>query len=251
MADADEGRGTTGAAGSRGQLGTVRNAGLLLCLLAEGPAFHQLTELAEHSGLTLPTVHRLLRSLVAAGLVEQDEASARYSLGPELVRLSERYLARLPVLTALSPYLVELRNTTKATILVALLVRDAVVYVERVDGEDVSGPFRESHRVRAATGTAAGRVLLAHADGQALADAGADAAAARRWASEPYLQDRGDELHEPVEVAVAVHAADGRVSAALVATAGVATFTDEVTRREVVPHLQRAAAAAARMLDGR
>ena len=43
----------------RGTLGTVRNATLLLSLLAEGPAYNQLTDLAERSGMSLPTVHRL------------------------------------------------------------------------------------------------------------------------------------------------------------------------------------------------
>src|SRR4051812_39061984 len=56
----------------RGTLGTVRNATTLLSLLAEGPAYNQLTDLAERSGMSLPTVHRLLRSLALAGLVEQD-----------------------------------------------------------------------------------------------------------------------------------------------------------------------------------
>src|SRR3990172_7635312 len=89
----------------RGTLGTVRNATQLLRLLSQGPAYQQLTDLAERSGLSLPTVHRLLRSLVAAGLVEQDPASARYGLGSELVRLAERYVARLPIFHPISPYL--------------------------------------------------------------------------------------------------------------------------------------------------
>ena len=87
----------------RGTLGTVRNATLLLELLGQGAAFQQLTELAERSGLSLPTVHRLLRSLVAAGLVEQDPDSARYGLGAELVRLAERYLVSPARFSARSP----------------------------------------------------------------------------------------------------------------------------------------------------
>src|SRR3982751_3389766 len=145
----------------RGTLGTVRNATLLLELLSEGPAYNQLTELAERSGMSLPTVHRLLRSLALAGLVEQDPRSLRYGLGPEIVRLSERYLDRLPALRALSPYLRELRDTTKTTVLVALLVRSSIIYVDRVDGEEGAGVFRESHRVHSALDTAAGRLLLA------------------------------------------------------------------------------------------
>jgi phosphoglycolate phosphatase-like HAD superfamily hydrolase len=83
-----------------GSLGTVRNAVLLLQLLGEGTAYHHLTDLADQSGLSLPTVHRLLRSLVLAELVEQDPRSSRYGLGPELARLSHRYLARLPAALA-------------------------------------------------------------------------------------------------------------------------------------------------------
>ena len=77
----------------RDRLGTVRNAVVLLQLLAEGPAYQHLTDLADRSGLSLPTVHRLLRSLVLAELVEQDPRSSRYGLGPELTRLSHRYLS--------------------------------------------------------------------------------------------------------------------------------------------------------------
>src|SRR2546423_2708926 len=155
----------------RGTLGTVRNATLLLSLLAEGPAFNQLTDLAERSGMSLPTVHRLLRSLALAGLVEQDPRSLRYSLGSEIVRLSERYLDRLPTLRALSPYLRGLRDATKTTILVALLVRTSIIYVDRVDGEEGAGLFREAHRVHDALDTAAGRLLLAPGGPDSLAEA--------------------------------------------------------------------------------
>ena len=85
--------------------------------------------------MSVPTVHRLLRSLVLADLVEQDPRSSRYSLGPELVRLSHRYLARLPILGALAPFLSQLRDLVRATI----VVQDggsAVVTVDRVDGPD-------------------------------------------------------------------------------------------------------------------
>src|SRR5680860_1886873 len=98
-------------------------------MLTDGPAYQHLTDLAERSGLSVPTVHRLLRSLVLADLVEQDPRSSRYSLGPEVARLSQRYLGRLPILGALSPYLISLRDTLDATIHVAVLVRSTVVYV--------------------------------------------------------------------------------------------------------------------------
>jgi len=240
----------------RGQLGTVRNAALLLDLLAEGPAFQQLTELAERSGLTLPTVHRLLRSLVAAGFAEQDAQSSRYSLGPGLVRLSERYLDRLPVLGAVSPYLVELRNTTKATVLVALLVGSSAVYVDRIDGEDVGGLYREIHRVRNAVDVAAGRVLLAHADPAVWRDAVAaddpdpslGEAERTRWAAATHLVGETGDLPQSVEVAVPILAGDGSALASLSATASAETFTADALNRVVVPQMLRAATATVRTL---
>ncbi len=246
----------------RGTLGTVRNATLLLQLLSEGPAYNQLTDLAERSGMSLPTVHRLLRSLALAGLVEQNPRSLRYSLGPEVVRLSERYLDRLPVLRALGPYLVELRDSTKATVLVAILVRTSVLYVDRLDGENEAGIFRETHRVHEALDTAAGRLLLARGD----ADDWAEAVAAwgnaggggrlrpsardrRMWAKAPSLVLGPDDTRETAEVAVPVVDGRGVARAALCASGNPKTFSEEVLTAQVAPQLIRAARAAGRAIS--
>ena len=240
----------------RGTLGTVRNATLLLSLLAEGPAYNQLTDLADRSGMSLPTVHRLLRSLALAGLVEQDPRSSRYSLGPEIVRLSERYLDRLPTLRALSPYLRELRDTTKTTILVALLVRTSIIYVDRVDGEEGAGVFRESHRVHDALDTAAGRLLLARGEPDTWAEAMAgrtrpSSRDRRAWADAPFLLLGPDGERPMTEVAVPVLDRSGRAWAALCARGDPAAFPDDVLRSDVAPQLVRAARAAGRaMVDG-
>jgi IclR family acetate operon transcriptional repressor len=235
----------------RGTLGTVRNATLLLSLLAEGPAYNQLTDLAERSAMSLPTVHRLLRSLALAGLVEQDPRSLRYSLGPEIVRLSERYLDRLPALRALSPYLRELRDTTKTTILVALLVRTSIIYVDRVDGEEGAGVFRESHRVHAALDTAAGRLLLARSPADTWAEAiegrpRPSTRDRRTWAEAPFLILGPDGDRAMVEVAAPVVDRSGRPLAALCARGDPATFLEDGLRSDVVPPLIRAARAAGR-----
>ncbi|HKN39960.1 MAG TPA: helix-turn-helix domain-containing protein [Acidimicrobiia bacterium] len=240
----------------RGTLGTVRNATLLLSLLAEGPAYNQLTDLAERSGMSLPTVHRLLRSLALAGLVEQDPRSLRYGLGPEIVRLSERYLDRLPTLRALSPYLRELRDTTKTTILVALLVRTSIIYVDRVDGEEGAGVFRESHRVHQALDTAAGRLLLARGGPELWAEAldrrvRPSNRDRRSWADAPFLLLGPDGDRPMAEVAVPVLDRAGQPLAALCARGDPGAFPDDVLRNDVAPQLVRAARAAGRaMADG-
>ncbi|QBX56595.1 hypothetical protein EXE58_14720 [Nocardioides seonyuensis] len=232
----------------RGTLGTVRNAVRLLDLLADGPAYQQLTDLAERSGLAVPTVHRLLRSLVLADLVEQDSRSSRYSLGPEVTRLSQRYLGRLPILGALSPYLVSLRDTLQTTIHVAVLVRDSVVYVDRVDAGD-GGPYRDSHRVTDALSTSAGRMLAARStddvwklclSAHPLPLEGDEAELRMEWAKAAHLASPSDEL------AVVVPGAAESAVAAITATVPPGA---EAARLDVIAnHLSRAANAAGRTL---
>lgn len=239
-----------------GTLGTVRNAVLLLDLLSEGPRYQQLTDLAERSGLSLPTAHRVLRSLAAPGLVEQDPDSQRYSLGPELVRLSERYLARLSVVRTMAPYLVELRNSTKETILAALLMRGSTVYVDRIEGEHVGDIFRESGRIRPALATASGRLLAARASDavwkQAVAGGiGDDGRLSPRdrvtWAAAQHLITV--EQPDRWEAAVPVVPLGGTAVAAIAATGSLERHSQEAVVELIVPQLARAAATVSRVLS--
>lgn len=239
---------------SRGGLGTVRNAVTLLELLAEGPAYQHLTDLAERSGMSVPTVHRLLRSLVLADLVEQDPRSSRYSLGPELVRLAHRYLARLPILGALGPYLTQLRQLVDATVAVQVLVRSSVVMIDRVDGPD-SGLFREPHAVRPALDTAGGRLLAARASDEVWAEvldqsdpADRSEARARRreWASAPWVRRPETSDGIPDQLAVPLVDAHGVTVAAL--AAAVPPGASEAAVSSIAAHLSRTATSAVRTL---
>lgn len=240
--------------GAPGSLGTVRNAALLLDLLADGPAYQQLTDLADRSGLSLATVHRLLRSLVLADLVEQDPRSSRYGLGPELTRLSHRYLARHPVVVALAPYLAPLRDATGSTVSVQLLVGVSTVTVDRVDGAD-AGLYRDPHDLRPGLLTACGRLVGARADDDrwkhllAAVDEHVRDLAERdrqQWAAAGWVRVHAGPSTTAGEVAVPVADADGQVVAALVASIDGDARDERV--RQVVDHLTRACAVASRAL---
>jgi IclR family transcriptional regulator, acetate operon repressor len=66
------------------------------------------SDVAARTGLTVSTTHRLIRALVDAGLLGQDERSARYHLGPTLIAMGRRAESSLgfdrlePALRALS-----------------------------------------------------------------------------------------------------------------------------------------------------
>lgn len=64
-----------------------RAIGLLRILASSGSDGCRLVDLQEQTGLTKPTIHRLLNSLRKAEFVEQVEATRRYRLGDELAML--------------------------------------------------------------------------------------------------------------------------------------------------------------------
>lgn len=238
----------------RGGLGTVRNAVTLLDLLAEGPAYHQLTDLAERSSMSIPTVHRLLRSLVLADLAVQDPATSRYGLGPELARLSHHYLTRLPLIGAASPYLAQVRDKVGASVHVEVLVSGEVVYVDRVDG-GVVGPYRESNRVHRALDTAGGRLLAARAPDEQWQQALRLAAPEERetaelartqWAAAEWLVHEPDDIAMPAELAVPVLDAGGAAVGAL--ATDLPDPGDETHIAQAAAYLGRAAKAAGRTL---
>ncbi|MET9630683.1 IclR family transcriptional regulator [Lentzea sp. NPDC006480] len=71
---------------------SVQRAVQILRLLSAGGPRLGLAELAEHVGVAKPTVHALLRTLEAEGLVAQDRQTGRYVLGPGVLTLGNAFL---------------------------------------------------------------------------------------------------------------------------------------------------------------
>jgi len=70
--------------------GVSRLFALLRCLGDVSEGGERVTQLAQHVGLSQPTTHRLLRSLVEEGMVEQDVRSKRYRLSLDFFALAAR-----------------------------------------------------------------------------------------------------------------------------------------------------------------
>ena len=77
-----------------------------------------LTEVAEITGLTLPTIHRLIRALAARGYIRQ-LPSRKYALGPTLIRLGES--ATQLIGTWSRPHLADVVQATGETANMAVL----------------------------------------------------------------------------------------------------------------------------------
>jgi IclR family acetate operon transcriptional repressor len=146
-----------------GGVQSVERAFDLLELLADAGGTLGLTELASESGLPLPTIHRLIRTLVNRGYVRQ-EASRRYTLGSRLIRLGEMSGQLLGAW--LVPNLAELVRLTGETANLAMLDGDDVVYVAQAPSPHQMRMFTEPGRRVHAHCTAVGKALLARLPGE-------------------------------------------------------------------------------------
>lgn len=135
----------------RGGVQSVDRAIDILEVLADADGGLALADVAQETGLASPTVHRLLKSLLARGYVKQG-AAREYALGPALMRLGQR---AAPGLAALAQaILVDLEESSRETANLAVLDGDLIAYVAQV-------PSR--HRMRMFTEV--GRRVLPHAAG--------------------------------------------------------------------------------------
>ncbi|MFO7545753.1 MAG: IclR family transcriptional regulator [Trueperaceae bacterium] len=75
-----------------------------------------LSDVAQHVGLGTSTSHRLLRSLVAHGLLKRDEASKAYSLGPHVLRLARAAAGALDLRELARPVMIRLRDAAGETV---------------------------------------------------------------------------------------------------------------------------------------
>jgi IclR family acetate operon transcriptional repressor len=130
----------------------------LLEHLADGGGELTLSELSERSGLPMPTIYRLMRTLVNRGYVRQ-QPSKRYALGPRLIRLGD--LAGRLLGTWARPALAELVDEVGETANMAVLEGDEVVYVAQVPSRHSMRMFTEVGRRVQPHCTGVGKALLA------------------------------------------------------------------------------------------
>jgi len=88
---------------------SVRRALAVLRLVATGQdGGVRLTDVAQMSGLTAPTAHRLLKVLMEETAVEQDPATRRYRIGHEITLLGLARPGGLSIRAVAEPYLSDL-----------------------------------------------------------------------------------------------------------------------------------------------
>lgn len=154
---------TTGRAPRHaGSVQSLDRAFTILETIADADGVISLSQLALDTGLPLPTIHRLLRTLVDLGYVRQ-EPSRQYSLGPQLIRLGETTSRRLG--TWARPHMSRVVAELGESVNLAMLDGDQIVYVSQVmPSQNSMRMFTEVGRRVDPHTTAVGKAILADAD---------------------------------------------------------------------------------------
>jgi len=170
-----------------------------------------LSDLAARVELPNSTVHGILRTLAAHGMVEQEAGSLRYLLGPAVLRLSSVYLDSLEFRSRALKWAEELARRTGASVRAGVLLLDDVIVVHHEPRPDGSRQMPEIGFVVPAHASALGKALLAFQPGPHTRPAG------------PLRSMTGETIVEPARLAEEL---------AEVARTGVAAEHDEAVLGE-------------------
>lgn len=144
--------------GPSGGVQSISRAFHLLELITVAGGELTITELKERSGLPLPTIHRIIRTLASSGYVIQ-MPSRRYALGPRLIGLGETAARMLG--TWARPRLADLVDAVGETANMAVLDGDMAVYVAQAPSRHAMRMFTEVGRRVDLHCTGVGKALLA------------------------------------------------------------------------------------------
>ena len=119
------------------------------------------TQVAAALGMNVSSVHHLLRTLQARGVVEQDPDSRLYSLGVRTVHLGDAYLASVDLSGVAQPALRDMARDCGGTVILAALDGMTITTLAILPGRcsvRSSGAATDRHNAHA---TALGKILLA------------------------------------------------------------------------------------------
>lgn len=145
----------------------IIRASQILDLIADGKGGASLTQLVERSGLSKPTVFRMVRNLEHVGLVERVPGQDLYRLGLRCVELGRAFLEQVDFRREALPVLERLRDAYNETVHLAVLDDNLrVVYLEKLEGKHAIGIMMSRVGLSVpAYCTGLGKALLAAVDG--------------------------------------------------------------------------------------
>ncbi len=225
-----------------------------------------LSEISREIGLSKTAVYNILATFEVRRMVNRDPATSRYRLGWRLYEYGTEVLKNNELAPLARPWLKELVRRTRETVLLGILDRTGITYVDRVESDRPLRMVAAPGRQASLHATASGKVLLAAQPPEFVEEI--LAGELRRYTPETIVDP--DELraelrrvaergfadcireHEPEICSISVPIRDysGQVVAALTLAGPVTRFT-EAPREAALAELKRVSDALAEQLGAR
>lgn len=155
--------------GNATEAGRTTTSRVLAIFGAFSPATRSLNlaELSEHSGLPVPTVHRLAAELLEWGALERTE-TGRYRIGMRLWEVGSLAPAQQSLRTIALPFMQDLYEATHENVQLAVRGGERAVYVEAISGRRSVGTATKIGGNLPMHATAVGKVVLAFSEPELL-----------------------------------------------------------------------------------
>ena len=150
--------------------GTALKALALLDIIAAAEAPLRFKDLAVASGLTKPTLHRMLKSLLDTGYVRLRASDQTYAIGLKVLELARHLRPDNDLRTAAQPVLTELSTATGEAAHLALLDGLEVLYASEHRASDAIRTYYASERRVPIHCSSVGKAILAFLDPGTAAD---------------------------------------------------------------------------------
>ncbi|MGY1694017.1 MULTISPECIES: IclR family transcriptional regulator [unclassified Geodermatophilus] len=158
-----------GGSAERGRSVTSRALAILDAFDASAPRL-SLSEIAERSGTPLTTTHRLLAELTGWGALSR-RADGRYEIGRKLWDLGLLAPVSLELRQVAAPFLLDVHTATRDTVHLAVRDGTSALYVERISGRESVPVVSQVGSRLPLHATGVGKVLLAAAPDDVVAEA--------------------------------------------------------------------------------
>ena len=149
------------SADKSGFVQSVTRALSLLELLAEDEEGYRLTDLAERSGLSPSTVHRLLTTMEQRRFVQFDQSDGMWHVGRQSFSVGAAFVRRRNFVAQTLPFLRRLRDQTRETANLAVADEGEIVVLVQVESREIVRAITRAGGRSPMTSSGMGKAIMA------------------------------------------------------------------------------------------
>ena len=138
----------------------------ILDILSQSQRGASITEVAKILGVDKGSASRLMSTLAKHGYSEKNPVTRRYTLGPQIIRLSGSLLTRMSLHESARPFLQQLMQRTGECAHLAILAQDKALYIDQVESPATLRVNAQVGKMAPLHCTALGKILLAFSSGE-------------------------------------------------------------------------------------